>query len=105
MIEAGMKLAEARRRMRECEAYALQLRLGHDLKDGAVLTSVSDQPFEISVKCTRCGVMLWFEDRGANRWRLHAESREEGAKICRGRKTAEPLKSSIGVRQFASVQR
>jgi hypothetical protein len=100
VIEAGVKLAEARRRMREGEAFALQVRLGHDLKDGAVLTSVGDQPFEISAKCARCGVTLWFEDGGSNRWRLHAESREHGARICRGHGSDETVEalSSVGRR-------
>ncbi|HEX4209042.1 MAG TPA: hypothetical protein VHY56_01515 [Candidatus Binataceae bacterium] len=89
MIEAGVKVAEARRRLREGEAFALQVRLGHDLKDGAILTSVSDRPFEMSFKCSRCGVMLWFEEKGSQRWRLHAESREHGAQICRGRSISD----------------
>ena len=89
MIEPGVKLAETRRRLRECDAFALQVRLGHELKDGAILTSVTDQPFEMSFKCSRCGVTLWFEDRGSQRWRLHAESREHGAQICRGRSAAD----------------
>jgi hypothetical protein len=105
MIEAGVKLAEARRRMRECDAFALQIRLGHDLKDGAVLTSVGDQPFEISAKCARCGVTLWFEDRGSNRWRLHAESREHGVRICRGHEAAETVESPLGVRQWVASNR
>ena len=105
MIEAGMRLAEARRRMREGEAFALQIRLGHDFQDGAVLTSVSDQPFEISVKCSRCGLTLWFEDRGLNRWRLHAESRVNGAKICRGDGPAETVESPLGVRQWVASNR
>jgi hypothetical protein len=105
MIEAGVRLAEARRRLREGEAFALQIKLGHDLQDGAVLTSVSDQPFEISVKCSRCGVTLWFEDRGANRWRLHGESREHGAKICRGNGRAETGESPLGVRQWVVSNR
>lgn len=104
MIEAGVRMAEARRRLREGEAFALQIRLGHDLKDGAVLTSVSDQPFEISVKCGRCGITLWFEDRGANRWRLHAESREHGARICRGHLTLESS-DAPNTRRVAAVQR
>jgi|SRR5271155_2702079 len=84
MIEAGVKLAEARRRLRECDDFAAQIRLGHDLKDGAILTSVTDNPFEMSCKCARCGVTLWFENRGPAQWRLHQESRACGAKICRG---------------------
>jgi hypothetical protein len=99
MIEAGVKLAETRRRLRECDAFALQVRLGHELKDGAILTSVTDQPFEMSFKCSRCGVTLWFEDRGSQRWRLHAESREHGAQICRGRSvtdsTVQPNRGSV----------
>lgn len=91
MIEAGVKLAEARRRLRECDDFAAQMRLGHDLKDGAILTSVTDKPFEMSCKCSRCGVTLWFENRGSARWRLHEESRERGAKICRGRIAIEVI--------------
>jgi hypothetical protein len=105
MIEAGVKLAEAHRRVRESDAYALQIRLGHELRDGAVLTSISDQPFEISVKCGRCGIILWFQDRGANRWRLHEESREHGANICRGHMVSDAPNVPIGPRQFAATQR
>ncbi|MGA2410435.1 MAG: hypothetical protein ABSG46_08625 [Candidatus Binataceae bacterium] len=94
MIEAGVKLAEARRRLRESEDFAAQIRLGHELKEGAILTSVTDNPFEISCKCSRCGVILWFENRGAARWRLHEESRESGSKICRGRITIEVVDPS-----------
>ena len=99
MIEAGVKLAETRRRVRECEAFALQVKLGHDLKDGAILTSLTEQPFEMSFKCSRCGVTLWFEDKGSQRWRLHAESREHGAQICLGR----PANDSSGQRLRGAV--
>jgi hypothetical protein len=95
MIEAGVKLAETRRRLRECEAFVLQVKLGHDLKDGPILTSVTDQPFEMSFKCSRCGVTLWFEDKGSQRWRLHAESRKDGAQICRGRVAEDAISQPI----------
>jgi hypothetical protein len=105
MIEAGVKLAEARRRLRDCEAFALQVKLGHDLKDGPILTSVTDQPFEMSFKCSRCGVTLWFEDKGSQRWRLRAESREHGAQICRGRVAGDSIGQPIRIAVAGSARR
>jgi hypothetical protein len=105
MIEAGVKLAEARMRLRECDDFLAQVRLGHDLKDGAILTSVTDKPFEMSCKCSRCGVTLWFEDSGSARWRLHEESRERGAKICRGYITIQVVDRSGGAGMPGTARR
>jgi len=76
----GIEFARARQRLLECADFKTQQRVGHQLKEGAVLTSVSDVPFEMSFKCALCGVIFWFENvawrwGGAARWRLSEESR------------------------------
>src|SRR5712692_91837 len=60
---------------------------GHDLRDGVVLTSVSDVPFEMSFKCVACGTVFWFENlswekRHLAAWRLNDESRAALATNC-----------------------
>jgi hypothetical protein len=76
----GIEFAQARQRLLECADFETQQRVGHELKEGAVLTSISDVPFEMSFKCALCGVILWFENvawrwGGTARWRLIEESR------------------------------
>jgi hypothetical protein len=83
----GAEFGEARKRLNGCADF-LQLKdRGHQLKEGAVLTSVSDAPFEMSVKCERCGGVFWFENLawrtgGGARWRLNEPSRERLADGC-----------------------
>jgi hypothetical protein len=71
----------------ECEDFEGLLRTGHELKDGAMLTSMSNRPFEMSFKCVRCGRVFWFEnpswrERRVFSWRLTQESREEAREEC-----------------------
>jgi hypothetical protein len=80
--------SEARRRLLECGDCALLRDCGHELKDGAVLTSVSEVPFEMSLKCGRCGEAYWFENLawttgGAAQWQFNRESRERAHRRCR----------------------
>ena len=61
MIEAGVKLAETRRRLRECREHPrYRSQPGHDLQDGPILTSVTDRPFEIEFQmfAMRCDAMV-----------------------------------------------
>lgn len=78
----GATFTTTRRVLAECEDYVRLLRMGHELKDGAMLTSLSNRPFEMSFKCVRCAKVFWFEnpswrDRHASSWRLSQEAREE----------------------------
>jgi hypothetical protein len=80
LINWGIEFARARQRLLECADFETQQRVGHQLKEGAVLTSISYVPFEMSFKCALCGVIFWFENvawrwGGAARWRLTEESR------------------------------
>jgi len=62
--------------------YESLLRAGHELRDGAILTSMSAAPFEMSFKCIHCGRSFWFENpawrkREPANWRFTSETREE----------------------------
>lgn len=70
------EFGDARKRLAGCSDSLSLRQRGHELKDGVVLMSVSGAPFEMSVKCVRCG--------GA-RWRLNEQSRERLADECRPR--------------------
>jgi hypothetical protein len=66
--------------------HALQTR-GHDLKNGVVLTSVSDVPFEVSLKCMYCGIVFWFENAewatgGMAEWHISSISKQDASDIC-----------------------
>jgi hypothetical protein len=83
----GLELARARGRLVESADFTALAEHGHQLRDGAVLTSVSDVPFEMSLRCGRCTAMFWFENLGwhtggAPLWRLIDESRERAEKDC-----------------------
>ena len=88
----GADFGEARKRLIRCPDFLRLKERGHELKYGVVLTSVSDAPFEMSVKCVRCGGPFWFENLawrtgGGARWRLKEKSRESLADEC-GSRTA-----------------
>jgi hypothetical protein len=83
----GKDFAEARRRLIECGDFVQLRRAGHDLKDGVVLTSVSDTPFEMSFKCTLCAKVFWFENLswrtgGLTDWHFNQEAREAAGAGC-----------------------
>jgi hypothetical protein len=81
------EFTEARRRLfKSSDCHILRSR-GHALKNGAVLTSVSDVPLEMSMKCTHCGVTFWFENTawstgGIGPWRLSCISPEKASVLC-----------------------
>jgi hypothetical protein len=55
---------------------------GHRLIGGATLTCASDVPWQMQMKCSRCGAIFWFDNLawqsgGADRWELSADSRDE----------------------------
>jgi hypothetical protein len=85
--EWEQEFAEAGRRLLDStDCHALRRR-GHDLKRGVVLTSVSDVPFEISLKCSLCRVAFWFENPAwssgrIGRWHISSVSREEAENTC-----------------------
>ena len=73
--------AAARHKLTASSAFARQVAAGHDLTAGAVLTSVSTIPFEMSFKCTRCGYIFWFEnlswrEGGFDKWYSSSEDNE-----------------------------
>lgn len=89
----GKRFEEARRRLLASADFAALEASGHALKDGVVLTSVNDAPFEMSFKCTRCTAVFWFENPasradGKARWRLNAEACEVAPGTCAGTKPA-----------------
>jgi hypothetical protein len=86
-MSRAKKFEESRRRLVECSDYAHLGAAGHTLIDGVVLTSVSDVPFEMSFKCTRCAAVFWFENLarrvgGVATWQLNAEACEVGIAEC-----------------------
>ena len=90
MVDAarfGIELARARGCLLESTQFATLRDRGHDLREGAVLTSVSEVPFEMSYRCARCAETFWFENLAwrngsATQWRLIEESRERAAIRC-----------------------
>jgi len=83
----GLELARARARLVESADFTALGERGHQLQDGAVLTSVSEVPFEMSFRCRPCAATFWFENLswrtgGAARWRLIDESREGAQEPC-----------------------
>lgn len=86
-VRYGIELARARGSLRESTQFAALRDRGHDLREGAVLTSVSEVPFEMSYRCARCAETFWFENLAwrngsATQWRLIEESRERAAIRC-----------------------
>src|SRR5579863_6907291 len=83
----GNEFSEARQRLVECDDYAVLSEAAHELKDGTVLTSMSDVPFEMSFKCARCAEVFWFENFAWEtgdlaQWRLLGESRTRAVAGC-----------------------
>jgi hypothetical protein len=83
----ALELARARGRLLESADFTALGERGHQLRDGALLTSVSEVPFEMSFRCGRCTATFWFENLGwrtggAARWRLIDESRERADQGC-----------------------
>ena len=81
MAASYVRLTEARQKLVECPAFTRLCEARHELTDGVVLTSVSDVPFEMSFRCTRCAEVFWFEnlswcEGGFSRWRLNTEHQE-----------------------------
>ena len=89
MVEAkwGAELDEARRHLLECVDFATLRACGHELRPGVVLTSVSEIPFEMSLRCALCGEAYWFENLawttgGNSLWQFSQESRERSHNRC-----------------------
>jgi hypothetical protein len=85
--EWEQEFAEARRRLVESSDFHALRGGGHNLKNGAVLTSVSDVPFELSLKCVHCGVAFWFENAawstgGMAEWHISSISRADASIVC-----------------------
>jgi hypothetical protein len=85
--EWEQEFTEAGQRLLESSDFHTLCSRGHDLKNGVVLTSVSDVPFEMSLKCIRCGVAFWFENAawstgGIARWQVSSVSHEQASKPC-----------------------
>jgi hypothetical protein len=82
------EFTEARERLLESYDFYRLRSHGHHLTDGVVLTSVSDVPFEMSLKCVYCGAAFWFENvswstGGVTEWRISSVSREAASQVCR----------------------
>jgi hypothetical protein len=81
-----VEFSEARQLLLECGDFRVLREHRHELRDGVVLTSVSDIPFEMSFKCVRCGGTFWFENTtwetgGIPQWRINDQSRA-GTFLC-----------------------
>jgi hypothetical protein len=91
-MDAGeweVDFTEARQRLLESSDFQMLVGRGHDLRNGVVLTSVSDVPFEVSLKCIYCGVAFWFENAawatgGEAEWRLSSSSMRQSDSVCFG---------------------
>jgi hypothetical protein len=89
-MDAGVweeEFAEARERLLESRDFCALLGHGHDLKNAVVLTSVSEVPFEVGLKCSHCGLVFWFENvqwsiGGAAEWQMSSVSIREANLIC-----------------------
>jgi hypothetical protein len=88
-MDAGVweeDFAEARQRLLESTDFHLLRSRGHNLKNAVVLTSVSDVPFEVSLKCIYCGIVFWFENdewsTGSVSWHLSSISKQDAREIC-----------------------
>jgi hypothetical protein len=85
--EWEQEFAEARQRLLESNDFHLLSSRGHNLKNGVVLTSVSDVPFEVSLKCISCGVAFWFENAawstgGTAEWHITSVSMRDASAAC-----------------------
>ena len=81
------EFAEARQRLLESTDFLTLRSRGHNLKNGVVLTSVSDVPFEVSLKCIYCGITYWFENAewatgGMAEWHISSISKQDAGGIC-----------------------
>jgi hypothetical protein len=81
------EFSEARQRLLESNDFLILRSRGHDLNNGVVVTSVSDVPFEVSLKCIYCGIVFWFENAewsigGIAKWRVNSISLQESGSIC-----------------------
>jgi hypothetical protein len=89
-MDAGVwevEFAEARQRLIESVDFHILHSRGHYLKDAVVLTSVSEVPFEVSLKCIHCRVTFWFENAawstgGIGEWRLSGISMQAASVAC-----------------------
>jgi hypothetical protein len=92
------EFTEARRwLLRSLDCHSLQSR-GHDLMNGVVLTSVSNVPFEVSLKCRYCGVAFWFKNAdwsvgGMTEWQLSSISRKDAIGKCDGLPVTHQLRN------------
>jgi hypothetical protein len=78
---------EARQRLLESKDFYTLRSRGHDLRNGVVLTSVSEVPFEMSLKCIHCRVAFWFQNAawstgGIARWQISNVSLKEAREPC-----------------------
>jgi hypothetical protein len=79
--------AHARRQLFQSHDVSELRSRGHDLKNGVVLTSVSDVPFEMSLKCICCGGVFWFENAswstgGVAEWHISSISSKDAGANC-----------------------
>jgi len=90
-MDAGgweQEYSEARQRLFESSDFLILRDCGHILRNGAVITSVSDLPFEMSLKCIQCGVAFWFENStwsigGVAQWQISSVSLQQFRIGCR----------------------
>jgi hypothetical protein len=81
------EIGSARARLLESNDFHMLRRRGHQLKHGVALTSVSKVPFEMSLRCVRCGAAFWFENLtwvtgGISEWQISSISIKDSNVIC-----------------------
>ncbi|GEM_PF-2317621 len=82
------QFGEARLRLLESNDVRALRSGGHDLIDGVILTSVSNLPFEVSLRCAHCGVVFWFRNAewsrgGISKWRITSAAASKANLVCR----------------------
>jgi hypothetical protein len=89
-MDAGIweeEFAEARQQLLQSTDFNILRGRGHDLRNAVILTSVSDVPFEVSLKCICCGVTFWFANAGwstggISEWRISSISVKDASAGC-----------------------
>jgi hypothetical protein len=88
-MDAGVweqEFAQARRQLVASSDFLSLRSHGHELKNGVVLTAISDVPFEVSLKCIYCAKVFWFENTewstgGMAKWRISSNSMKDVSSI------------------------
>jgi hypothetical protein len=100
------EFVEARQRLLKSRDFHVLHSRGHEFGNAVVLTSVSEVPLEVSLKCKSCGTVFWFENAewstgGMTKWRMSSISIQDARSICVG--SEEVCQSQRHVQPFLVV--